>query len=84
MGDSPWGYKESDMTERLSLTDMSACPLNFQECAAPWRYRRHSMIEVEETLEQWFLTCCGSQTPSGIEQKLWTLLQRADVYPLLF
>lgn len=42
------------------------------------------MIEVEETLEQWFLTFCGSQTPLGIGQKLWTLLQRADVYPLLF
>ena len=72
------------MTEQLSLTDMCACPLNFQECAAPCHYRRHNMIEVEETLEQWFLTFCGSQTPLGIGQKLWTLLQRADVYPLLF
>ena len=32
------------------------------------------MIEVEETLEPWILTFCGSQTPLGIGQKLWTLL----------
>ena len=32
------------------------------------------MIAVEETLEQWFLTCRGSETPLGIGQKLWTLL----------
>ena len=36
-------------------------------------YGQHIILELEETLEQWFLTFSGSQISLGTEEKLWTL-----------